>query len=68
MYNQHISHNYPIGMRQALEWHMPENVVVQMNDVLVHEILFLEKFIRGRATGTHTLITPNAAQAQPNRH
>ncbi len=33
---------------------MPENVVDQMNDLLVHEILFLEKFVRGRATGTHT--------------
>ncbi len=41
-------------MSRVLEWHMPENVVDQMNDVLVHEILFLEKFIRRRATGTHT--------------
>jgi hypothetical protein len=41
-------------MSRVLEWHMPENVVDQMNDVLVHEILFFEKFIRGRATGTHT--------------
>ncbi len=54
MYNEHSQHNYPIGMSRNLEWHMPENVVDQMNDVLVHEILFLEKFIRGRATGTHT--------------
>ena len=40
-------------MSRVLEWHMPENVVDHMNDVLVHEILFHEKFIRGRATGTH---------------
>ncbi len=42
-------------MSRVLEWHMPENVVdpSQMNDVLVHEILLLEKFICGRATGTH---------------
>ncbi len=32
---------------------MPENVVDHMNYGLVHEILFHEKFIRGRATGTH---------------
>ena len=42
-------------MSQVLEWHMPENVVDQMNDVLVHEIIFLEKFVRGRVTGTTRL-------------
>jgi hypothetical protein len=40
-------------MSRVLEWHMPENVVDHMNDVLVHEILFHEKIIRGRATGMH---------------
>ena len=64
MYNEHNKHNYP-SISRVLEWHMPENVVDQMNDVLVHEILFLQKFVCGRAIGTHT---PNAAQAQPNRH
>ncbi len=36
------------------EWHIPENAVDQRNDVLVQDIFFLDKFIRGRATGTHT--------------
>ena len=40
-------------MSRVLEWHIPEYVIDHMNDVLVHEILFPEKFIRGRATGTH---------------
>ncbi len=59
--------NNPISMSRVLEWYMPENVVDQMNDVLVHEILFLEKFIRGRATGSLAR-TINADQAQPSRH
>ena len=49
-------------MSRVLEWHMPENVVDQMNDVLVQEILFLEKFVRGRATGTHTQRGSGTAQ------
>jgi hypothetical protein len=39
-------------MSSLLEWHMPKNVVDQMNDVLIQEKLFLVKFIRGRATAT----------------
>ncbi len=53
MNNLYNKHNYLFGMSLVLEWHMPENVVDHMNDGLVHEILFHEKFIRGRATGTH---------------
>jgi hypothetical protein len=49
-------------MSRVLEWHVPENVVDQMNDVLVHEILFLEKFICGRLTGTHTQRGAGTAQ------
>ena len=49
-------------MSLVLEWNMPENVVDRMKDVLVHEILFLEKFIRGRATGTHAQRGSGTAQ------
>jgi hypothetical protein len=49
-------------MSRVLEWHMPETVVAQMNDVLVHEILFLEKFMRGKATGTNTQRVSGTAQ------
>jgi hypothetical protein len=55
--DQHDEHNkykHPISMSQVVEWHMPENVIDQINDVLVQEIFFLDKLIRGRATGTHT--------------
>jgi hypothetical protein len=49
---------------RVFEWHIPENVVDQMNDVLVHEILFLDKFTRasGRATGTYNKIDSGTAQ------
>ena len=47
-------HNYRFGMSRVLEWHMPEYVVDHMNNVLFQEILFPEKFICGRATGTHS--------------
>ena len=53
MNNLYNEHNSLLSMSRVLEWHMPENVVDQMNYVLVHEILFHGKFIRGRATGTH---------------
>ena len=49
-------------MSRVLEWHMPENVVDQMNDVRVHEILFLEKYIRGRATATRAQLGSGTAQ------
>ncbi len=41
---------------------MPENVVDQMNDVLVHKILLL----RNSSVEERLARTPNAAQAQPN--
>ncbi len=44
-------------MRRVLEWHNPENVVdhnpENVDDDLVQDTFFLDKFIRGRATGTH---------------
>ncbi len=54
-------------MSRVLDWHMPENVVDQMNDVFVYEILLLEKFIRGRATGTHpTLLRHSTTGIETN--
>jgi hypothetical protein len=49
-------------MSRGFEWHIPENVVDQMNNVLVQDIFFLDKFIRGRATGTHNKIDSGTAQ------
>ncbi len=47
---------------RVFEWHIPENVVDQMNDVLVQDIFFLDKFIRGRATGSHNKSDSGTAQ------
>jgi hypothetical protein len=63
-YNQHIAHNYPVSSSRLSEWHIPENVVDLMSDVLVQEIFFLDKFARGRATGTHNKIDSGTAYRQ----
>jgi hypothetical protein len=54
-------------MSRGFEWHIPENVVDQMNDVLVEEIFFLDKFARGRATGMHNKSTQAQSNMQQNR-
>ena len=49
-------------MSWVFEWHIPENFVDQMNDVLVQDTFFVDKFIRGRATGTQTKSGSGTAQ------
>jgi hypothetical protein len=64
-HNQHNEcneHNYPVSLSRVLEWHIPDNVVDQTNDVLVQDIFFLDKFIRGRAAVTHNKSDSGTAQ------
>jgi hypothetical protein len=42
-YNEYNEDNYPVSLSRVFEWHSPENVVDQMNDVLVqHENLLCD--------------------------
>ncbi len=61
-HNEYNQHNYPVRMSQVFEWHIPENVVDQINNVLVQGKFFFDKFIRGRATDTHNKIDSGTAQ------
>jgi hypothetical protein len=49
-------------MGRVFEWHIPENIVDQINNVLVQDKFFLDKFIRGRATATHNKSDSGTAQ------